>query len=117
MRDALFIFVLKVFLSSVVFVHGLASNPATTWTARAERSNNTERVDWITKFLAPDLCANLQIKERLRMFYFNYESTWMYNASDARLREFGMTLRQELSSILLGAEVRSLRVRSIPVQG
>ncbi|KAF6806669.1 Kinesin light chain 5, partial [Colletotrichum plurivorum] len=82
----------------IIFVHGLGSNPDTTWTAAADPSDKavlgSERiVDWISDFLLDDLKA----KDRnIRMFFYNYDSYWKKDAVQLRLETLGNELLEHL---------------------
>jgi hypothetical protein len=84
---------------SIVLVHGLGSNPDTTWLAEAPESSITSDasghpidastsgakvyVNWITDFLVHDLDSAHQ--STTRIFFFNYDSYWKRDALKTRL--------------------------------
>lgn len=76
-------------ISSVIFVHGLGSNPDTTW--------NAGNSCWITDFLPSDLTRE-GLKSSVRLFKFNYDSFWMREANPTGLVEIGGKLLRELLS-------------------
>ncbi|EPE08501.1 eukaryotic translation initiation factor 3 [Ophiostoma piceae UAMH 11346] len=81
----------------IVFVHGLASNPDTTWLTKrgtalgqnagddiAKRQENTSPVvNWVTDLFPDDIPDGL--KKSVRLFYYNYDSYWQRDAKDTRL--------------------------------
>jgi hypothetical protein len=75
-----------------VLVHGLGSNPDTTWLAEAPESSITSDastsgakvyVNWITDFLVHDLDS--AHRSTTRIFFFNYDSYWKRDALKTRL--------------------------------
>lgn len=89
-------------MNSVVFVHGLGSNPDTTW--RAEKiqeqshcGSSKEYVCWITDFLPNDISSPMC--EEVRLFLYNYDSFWQRDAVKTRLFELGEGMLQKLREI------------------
>lgn len=84
---------------SVIFVHGLGSNPDTTWGGGGipggSREISTKSCGWITDLLPDDLKSE-GLEKHVRLFTFNYNSYWMREANFTRLEEIGRNLRQEL---------------------
>ncbi|RDW59145.1 hypothetical protein BP5796_12069 [Coleophoma crateriformis] len=84
----------------IVFVHGLGSNPDTTWHARKpKRTSGTideEYVCWITDFLPQDFTP--EDLRYVRAFFYNYDSWWRKDALVIRLSQLG---KQLLDSIHL----------------
>lgn len=81
---------------SIVFVHGLGSNPDTTWRARRPRTDLIrpacahkagakvdEDVCWVTDFLLDDLPP--ASRRKTRIFFYNHESYWQREAVQTRL--------------------------------
>jgi hypothetical protein len=77
---------------SIVFVHGLGSNPDTTWRAgppRADPANpkapdsGDEDVCWVTNFLPHDLPS--PVRRKTRIFFYNHDSYWKREAVQTRL--------------------------------
>jgi hypothetical protein len=60
-------------------VHGLGSNPDTTWGPK-ERN-------WINNFLPQDIPITL--RKDVRLFFFNYDSYWKRDAVQTRLWRLG----------------------------
>lgn len=95
---------------SIIFVHGLGSNPDTTW--RAERCATTpdtpclesERyVNWVSDFLPDDLCSDTN--QDIRLFYYNHDSYWKRDALPERLNTFGHKLLGWLHNNTRGSDV------------
>ncbi|KFA55452.1 hypothetical protein S40293_09848 [Stachybotrys chartarum IBT 40293] len=93
--------------SSLIFVHGLGSNPDTTWRAKRppatadiaeETAADSEGfVDWVSEFLTDDLPA--ATRKEVRMFYYNYDSYWKRDAVDTRLANLGGELLEHIREI------------------
>jgi hypothetical protein len=98
---------------SIVLVHGLGSNPDTTWLAEApESSVNSDAsglpndastsgakvyVNWVTDFLVHDLdCAH---RSTTRVFFFNYDSYWKRDALETRLSSMADKLLSNLELV------------------
>lgn len=91
-------------IDSIVFVHGLGSNPDTTWRARRPASSpatnqdvpgeNDSYVTWVRDFLPDDLPPS--IREEVRMFFYNYDSYWKRDALDNRLTNLGSALLERI---------------------
>jgi hypothetical protein len=94
---------------SVVFVHGLGSNPDTAWQARRNATGDTkerpavgsslleeEDVCWVTDFLPEDI--PLAIRENSRVFFYNYDSYWQRDAVQTRLGSLGHNMLQSINS-------------------
>ncbi|KAL4733499.1 hypothetical protein BDV11DRAFT_175643 [Aspergillus similis] len=86
----------------VVFVHGLGSNPDTTWKARTnhQQSNSqasNEYVCWVTDFLPDDISSTE--RENVRLFFYNYDSYWQRDAVQKRLPGLGKEMLHELQEI------------------
>ncbi|KAG9899107.1 purine and uridine phosphorylase, partial [Aureobasidium melanogenum] len=83
----------------IVLVHGLGSNPDTTWLAEAPEDSITSDasdlsdiasasrvkryVNWVTEFLVHDLYRADHFTSRV--FFFNYDSYWKRDALETRL--------------------------------
>lgn len=90
--------------TSLIFVHGLGSNPDTTW--RARKSTNTsyrteealpsgeEYVNWVSDFLPSDLPAD--VRTDTRIFFYNYDSYWKRDAVYTRLQTVGTHLLEHI---------------------
>ncbi|OJJ84728.1 uncharacterized protein ASPGLDRAFT_170633 [Aspergillus glaucus CBS 516.65] len=86
----------------VIFVHGLGSNPDTTW--RAEKAQeeshsrlNKEYVCWITDFLPEDIPSPQ--REDVRLFFYNYDSFWQRDAVQTRLYRLGAEMLERIRHI------------------
>ncbi|KAJ8113785.1 hypothetical protein ONZ43_g5073 [Nemania bipapillata] len=89
---------------SLIFVHGMGSNPDTTWQGDAKPKptlqkahpsqgipiRKDQKINWITEFLYEDLPRDLQ--EDTRIFFFNYDSYWLRDAAERRRSQFGQDL-------------------------
>ncbi len=94
---------------SIIFVHGLGSNPDTTWRARKDpikppesqpdpesRSGHQEYICWITDFLPEDIDA--ASRQKIRVFFYNHDSYWQRDAAQDRLWNLGNNLLHHISS-------------------
>lgn len=89
---------------SIIFVHGLGSNPDTTWRARTPRttpnnideasSDTDQYVNWVTDFLSDDL--PLAVRSDVRLFFYNYDSYWERAAVYTRLQTLGNDLLEHI---------------------
>lgn len=69
-------------INSIIFVHGLGSNPDTTWRARRStntshpieetRPNSEKYVNWVSDFLPSDIPP--EVRKDARIFFYNYDS-------------------------------------------
>ncbi|KAE8138364.1 hypothetical protein BDV38DRAFT_282040 [Aspergillus pseudotamarii] len=85
----------------IIFVHGLGSNPDTTWHRLVESKSQDDSggpslkrryVNWVTDFFCEDLPAHVQ--KNTRVFFYNYE-----DAIQERRTRLGQELFQEVSSL------------------
>ncbi|KAH6705334.1 hypothetical protein BKA61DRAFT_147868 [Leptodontidium sp. MPI-SDFR-AT-0119] len=93
----------------IVFVHGLGSNPDTTWqgtTAPTPRNDSHDRrsnavksspVDWIIHLLPQDLQP--QNLKSSQLFYFNYDSYWFRDALESQIDDLADKLIVDLSNL------------------
>ncbi|KAM0362811.1 hypothetical protein ACHAPK_011498 [Fusarium culmorum] len=91
----------------IIFVHGLGSNPDTTWRAKRPLATtdipkkapaeSEEFVDWVSEFLPDDLPAVIQ--KNVRIFYYNYDSYWKRDALYTRLANLGDELLEHIRGI------------------
>ncbi|KAJ4298025.1 hypothetical protein N0V90_005924 [Kalmusia sp. IMI 367209] len=72
----------------IIFVHGLGSNPDTTW---GPKDSN-----WISQFLPTDIPVALH--KDVRIFFYNYDSYWKRDAVQTRLRNLGESLLGDMNS-------------------
>jgi len=88
-----FVLMAKYFVS-IVFVHGLASNPETTWEGRSSRKS------WVHHFLP---------KENLnsRIMLFNHNTVWEANALGKSLSDHGNDLLDDLDRVRNTEEVKN----------
>jgi hypothetical protein len=89
--------------SSIIFVHGLGSNPDTTWGARRPQNpvdqiegtpSDEQYVNWVKEFLPNDL--PLEIRKEARIFFYNYDSYWKKDAVYTRLPTIGNNLLEHI---------------------
>lgn len=90
----------------IIFVHGLGSQPDSTWRAErrvetpsvqdGDRRHQKEYVYWINDYLAPDLV--FKGHRGVRLFYYNYDSAYYRDASDKRLQDLGDQLLSRIIS-------------------
>jgi hypothetical protein len=93
-------------------VHGLGSNPDTTWRARrvnpqqdkAARPRTTEDqyVNWVSEFLPCDLPPT--VRKDTRIFFYNYDSYWKRDALHTGLLELGGNLLEQVKTKLRQTE-------------
>ena len=102
----------------LVFVHGLGSQPDTTWRAikpsrlppwslrqwlhslgthAFAQISKKESVAWIEDLLPSDLKSQ-QYCENIRIFYYNYDSAYYRDASAKHLEDLGAQLLSKISS-------------------
>ncbi|CAK7237004.1 hypothetical protein SBRCBS47491_009829 [Sporothrix bragantina] len=84
----------------IIFVHGFASNPDTTWQARRKASSGKVSpdahdepgnfVNWVRDLLPGDIPEELQ--QNVRLFFFNYDSYWMRDSVNMRLMSIAADL-------------------------
>lgn len=79
----------------MIFVHGLGSNPDTTWTARENPS--AEPVNWVTDLLPQEL--DIELRRTTRVFFFNYDSNWRRDALRFRLKHISDGLLSSLREL------------------
>ncbi|KIW70685.1 hypothetical protein PV04_02930 [Phialophora macrospora] len=95
----------------LVFVHGLGSNPDTTWRAaiptNASQPNQNdapnsavsyEYVWWVRDLLPEDIPPS--IRENIRAFHYNYDSSYLREAPQTLLRGLGNALVHDLDGML-----------------
>ncbi|KAF1922859.1 uncharacterized protein M421DRAFT_338260 [Didymella exigua CBS 183.55] len=83
----------------IVFVHGLGSNPDTTW---GRRESN-----WVNDFLTQDIPKVFH--EDIRIFFYNYDSYWKRDAVQTRLWRLGKSLLDGMCSLIRGTEEERTR--------
>ncbi|KAB8219540.1 hypothetical protein BDV33DRAFT_231417 [Aspergillus novoparasiticus] len=89
----------------IVFVHGLGSNPDTTWTARKSTETtgaSTEYPTWVSDFLPDDL-SSLD-RQDVRIFFFNFDSYWKRDAVQTRLSNIGNDLLEHITNTIRQSE-------------
>ncbi|KAK4193989.1 hypothetical protein QBC40DRAFT_344403 [Triangularia verruculosa] len=101
----------------VIFVHGLGSNPDTTWQAvrRAEAADTSEEaapanersVNWVSDFLPEDLPP--AVRRDVRMFFYNYDSYWKRDAVHTRLTHHGNELLEHINGEICVSEAERSR--------
>ncbi|KAJ5503479.1 hypothetical protein N7463_006353 [Penicillium fimorum] len=88
----------------IIFVHGLGSNPDTTWRAgkftnsshptNENRPNSEQYVNWVSDFLPSDLPH--EVRQDARIFFYNYDSYWKRDAVYTRLQSVGTHLLEHI---------------------
>lgn len=95
---------------SIVAVHGLGSDPDTTWKSRRNLSlekfrgptpSENQRL-WLNEFLPEDL---RKVGFSVRIMTFNHNTRWTANAVNKSLFDFAEDLLRELSANRQSAEV------------
>jgi hypothetical protein len=97
-------------LDSIIAVHGLGSNPDTTWQSRTtvplEGSSDQEIYPiWLRDFLPQDLQKD---GFRVRVMAFNHNTRWKTNALNKSLEDYGQDLLRELAEKRRSVEVGDL---------
>jgi hypothetical protein len=92
--------------NSIIFVHGLGSNPDTTCSARKQIATSDRAVEsapdseqyvtWISDFLPEALPA--AIRKDTRIFFYNYDSYWKRDAVHTRLWNLGNGLLEHINA-------------------
>ncbi|PMD17725.1 hypothetical protein NA56DRAFT_605582, partial [Hyaloscypha hepaticicola] len=98
----------------IIFVHGLGSNPDTTWgiigTSQPPKFGDSGvwyvTDCWITHFLPDDLPQ--ETLAHTRAFFYNYDSYWYRDALDRRLWDLGERLLFHIGSEIQQCEKRRL---------
>ncbi|RAQ40857.1 eukaryotic translation initiation factor 3 subunit [Aspergillus flavus] len=96
--------------TDIVFVHGLGSNPDTTWRARTSTQTtgaSTEYPSWISDFLPDDL--SLPDHQDVRIFFFNFDSYWKRDAVQTRLANIGNDLLEHITNTMRRSEAEQQR--------
>ena len=98
---------------SIIFVHGLGSNPDTTWQvatpaeaadATEDAASNSERsVNWVTDFLSEDI--PLASRRDVRLLFYNYDSYYKRDSLDTRLATLGSDLLEHANEQIRASEV------------
>ena len=88
---------------SIIAVHGLASNPKTTWVSRkhAQDGNSPDpsaRLMWLRDFLPRDI-------PNARVMAFNHNTGWETNALSKSLSHYGDDLLRALQRVRQTDEV------------
>ncbi|KAK3368554.1 hypothetical protein B0H63DRAFT_77770 [Podospora didyma] len=100
----------------IIFVHGLGSNPDTTWRATKpaavadtpeEAGTDSERfVNWVSDFLPGDI---LPASKDVRIFFYNYDSYWKRDAVNTRLTNLGNELLEHINGEIRISETERSR--------
>jgi hypothetical protein len=90
-------------------VHGLGSNPDTTWRTekvstqpQSEKStaeyttSDKEYVCWVTDFLPQDISP--EERKDICVFFYNHDSFWQKNAVQTRLQNLGLDLLNRIKT-------------------
>jgi hypothetical protein len=77
-----------------VFVHGLGSNPDTTWGAKDH--------NWVSDFFPQDIPPAVHID--IRIYFYNYDSYWKKDAVQAGLSGLAKSLLDRIQSEIRGTE-------------
>lgn len=101
---------------SIIFVHGLGSNPDTTWRATKpatatdkpeEAATDSERfVNWVSDFLPGDILPAAGSSD-VRIFFYNYDSYWKRDALYTRLTHLGNELLEHINGEIHTSETVS----------
>lgn len=85
-------------ITAIIWVHGLGSNPDTTWQGRQHLPQAGPPVNWIEDFLFPDMLRSSSCD--IEMFHYNYESYWQRDSIQQRLPRMAQDLLYHLSQYL-----------------
>ncbi|KXX72981.1 Protein SERAC1, partial [Madurella mycetomatis] len=113
----------------IIFIHGLGSNPDTTWRATKnamknatknttkhvtaadipeEAATDSERfVNWVSDFLPADILA--ATSRDVRIFFYNYDSYWKRDAVQTRLTNLGNELLEHINGGIRMSETERSR--------
>ncbi|KAF2015045.1 TPR-like protein [Aaosphaeria arxii CBS 175.79] len=83
----------------IIFVHGLGSNPDTTWGPRES--------NWVNDILPQDIPVELQ--KDVRIFFYNYDSYWKRDAIQACLQSFAHGLLDNVALVIRKTENEQTR--------
>jgi hypothetical protein len=93
-------------ICSIILVHGLGSNPDTTWQKLAKNvsrnhtdpaSQGKQFVNWVSDFLCEDFPP--EVRRHARVFFYNYDSYWKNDAIEERRSRLGHELFEEVTSM------------------
>ncbi|KAK3326908.1 hypothetical protein B0H66DRAFT_530896 [Apodospora peruviana] len=103
--------------SSIIFVHGLGSNPDTTWrvtklaatvnTPEEAATDNAQFVNWVSDFLPIDILESTNTD--VRIFFYNYDSYWKRDAVYTRLANLGNELLEHINEGIRMSEIERSR--------
>ncbi|OQV09646.1 Tetratricopeptide repeat-containing protein [Cladophialophora immunda] len=100
----------------IIFVHGLGSNPDSTWLARSPRNATGPRqragvdgdgVCWVTDLLIADIPP--AVRRKTRIFFYNHDSYWQRGAVQTRLWNLAGNLLQHLQGKIRQTEEEKAR--------
>ncbi|KAJ5160872.1 uncharacterized protein N7482_007876 [Penicillium canariense] len=83
----------------IVFVHGLGSNPDTTWSLPVEddkQSGNESSVRWIRDFLPDDILPTH--RDNIRVFYYNHDTYFWRDAPQSDLETLALAMLSRIKS-------------------
>ncbi|RKK06379.1 hypothetical protein BFJ68_g17629 [Fusarium oxysporum] len=99
----------------IILVHGLGSNPDTTWQKLAKNvsrnhtdpaSQGKQFVNWVSDFLCEDFPP--EVRRHARVFFYNYDSYWKNDAIEERRSRLGHELFEEVTSMAVKTPERSI---------
>ncbi|KAK3328706.1 hypothetical protein B0H66DRAFT_596327 [Apodospora peruviana] len=101
----------------IIFVHGLGSNPDTTWratklaatvgTPEEAATDNARFVNWVSDFLPADILEATNTD--VRIFFYNYDSYWKRDAVHTRLANLGNELLEHINGGIRMSEMERSR--------
>ncbi|KAK3324839.1 P-loop containing nucleoside triphosphate hydrolase protein [Apodospora peruviana] len=101
----------------IIFVHGLGSNPDTTWratklvatvdTREEAATDNAQFVNWVSDFLPIDILEATNTD--VRIFFYNYDSYWKRDAVYTRLANLGNELLEHINEGIRMSEMERSR--------
>ncbi|EXK23881.1 hypothetical protein FOMG_19368 [Fusarium oxysporum f. sp. melonis 26406] len=99
----------------IILVHGLGSNPDTTWQKLAKNvsrnhtdpaSQGKQFVNWVSDFLCEDFPP--EVRRHARVFFYNYDSYWKNDAIEERRSRLSHALFEEVTSMAVKTPERSI---------
>jgi hypothetical protein len=105
-------------------VHGLGSNPDTTWRARKattqhdrvvqSTTDSEDYVCWVSDFLREDIPS--VVRQDIRVFFYNYDSYWQRDAVQTRLWDLSNSLLDRIGARIRRSEEVSISMVLICVK-
>jgi hypothetical protein len=88
---------------SIIFVHGLGSNPDTTWSSRvvdadhkSPDSRHNGSVCWVQDFLPHDIAP--RFRDDVRVFFYNHDTHVWRDAPQSTLDSLGSAMLSQMQA-------------------